>query len=104
MLDPFHDFPMDRANIRLAQTVEVDVGRAPFRSKKPLVRRIRIWAPHELELGHVVRRDHTCVVRMKLFRHLVIFEETVNGVYPVRHDQTGTINELGHEIPQRTIQ
>src|ERR1043166_1518037 len=68
------------------------------RTKEPKIGRIRIRTTHELNLDHIMRRNHARVAGMELVLESGASEPGVNHVDSVSDDQGGTFLSFREEV------
>ena len=65
------------------------------RVEEPLVRRVRIRAADELDRDEIMRRNHSCVVGMKLVPKTLFHEPLTDGINTVCDDERRPLDLLG---------
>ena len=101
---PFRRLVRQRADVSLANRVEVRGKRPAVGCEEARVGRLRIRAADERQLHDVVRRHHPRVAGVKLVLEARVDERRVQRVDAIRDEQRRAFVALRQEIPHRPIQ
>ena len=104
MLQPARHFARQRADVALANHVQIGRQRGPFGREEAGVRGIGIRAADQTQFHHVVRWHHPRVARMELVGQALGRERRSQRVHAVGDEERWALGSLGEEVPHRAIE
>jgi hypothetical protein len=103
-VEPLRNLFGEHADIELADSIEIGKERARFRRKKSRVHRVGVGAADELNLDHVMGRNHSRVAGMKLRRESFVLQPVVDRIDARCHNQHRALGMLGEEVAHGPIE
>ena len=104
MAKPLHDGVGQSSNVAPPNRDWIGWQLVHGRIKEAGVNRIRIRTAYQLNLGHIVRRNHAGVAGVELVLQTLVFQPLMDRVDPLRHNQRRPLRALGQKITHGAIQ